>query len=98
MPTSSESPETIQAGVRTKSSSARLVLLVLLILCLLAVPIIVFGERFEMMFDGERALAFVRAQGAWGGLVGIGMIIADRFIPLPAPAIMAALGLIYGTL
>jgi hypothetical protein len=55
MPTSSESPETIQAGVRTKSSSARLVLLVLLILCLLAVPIIVFGERFEMMFDGERA-------------------------------------------
>ena len=98
MPTSPESSETIQTGVRTKSSSARLVLLVLLILCVLAVPIIVFGERFEMMFDGERALAFVRAQGAWGGLVGIGMIIADLFIPLPAPAIMAALGLIYGTL
>ena len=98
MPTSSENSETIPPGVSTKNSSARLLLLVLLILCVLAVPIIVFGERFEMMFDGERAVAFVRAQGAWGGLVGIGMIIADLFIPLPAPAIMAALGLIYGTL
>jgi uncharacterized membrane protein YdjX (TVP38/TMEM64 family) len=80
------------------NSPLRLALLVLLILVVLAVPFIVFGERFEMMFDGERALAFVRAQGPWGGLVGIGMIMADLFVPLPAPAIMAALGLIYGSM
>jgi uncharacterized membrane protein YdjX (TVP38/TMEM64 family) len=84
--------------VKPKSSSARLVFLVLLILMVLAVPMILFGDRFEMMFDGERALAFVRAQGAWGGVVAIGMIMADLFIPLPAPAIMAALGLIYGAM
>lgn len=82
--------------VKSKKSPARLVLLVLLILLVLAVPIMLFGDRFEMMFDGERALAFVRAQGPWGGVVGIGMIMADLFIPLPAPAIMAALGMIYG--
>lgn len=83
--------------VKSKHSTGRLVLLVLVILLVLAVPMMVFGERFEMMFDGERALTFVRAQGAWGGVVAIGMIMADLFIPLPAPAIMAALGLIYGT-
>jgi uncharacterized membrane protein YdjX (TVP38/TMEM64 family) len=97
MPTPSESSEVTPNQVKTRSSSVRLVLLVLLILCVLAAPVIVFGERFEMMFDGERALAFVRAQGAWGAVVGIGMIVADLFVPLPSPAIMAALGLIYGT-
>lgn len=83
-------------AVKSKKSPARLLLLVLLILLVLAVPIVLFGDRFEMMFDGERALALVRAQGPWGGVVGIGMIMADLFIPLPAPAIMAALGLVYG--
>ena len=84
------------AAEKTKKSPMRLVMLIVVILTVLAVPMLIFGERFEMMFDGERALAFVRAQGPWGGVVGIGMIMADLFVPLPAPAIMAALGLVYG--
>jgi uncharacterized membrane protein YdjX (TVP38/TMEM64 family) len=83
--------------MKSKNSMVRLVVLVLLILLGLSVPMLVFGDRFETMFDGERALGFVRAQGSWGAVVAIGMIMADLFIPLPSPAIMAALGLIYGT-
>jgi uncharacterized membrane protein YdjX (TVP38/TMEM64 family) len=57
---------------------------------------IIFGERFEVMLDGERALEFVRAQGPWGAVVGIGLIVVDLVVPVPTPAIMTALGLIYG--
>jgi len=79
-----------------KGSPLRTALLVLVILGVLAIPIFLFGERFEDMLDGQRALAFVRAQGPWGAIVAIALIMADLVVPLPAPAIMAALGLIYG--
>lgn len=79
-----------------KGSPLRLALLVLTVLAVLAVPTFLFGDRFEQALDGARALEFVRAQGAWGGAVGVGLIVADLVIPLPSPAVMAALGLIYG--
>jgi len=79
-----------------KGSPLRVALLVLTVLAVLAVPAILFGDRFEEQLDGANALEFVRAQGAWGGAVGIGLIVADLVVPLPSPAVMAALGLIYG--
>lgn len=79
-----------------KGSPLRLALLVLIVLAVLAVPTILFGDRFEKLLDGPRALEFIRAQGPWSGAVGVGLIVADLVIPMPSPAIMAALGLIYG--
>jgi uncharacterized membrane protein YdjX (TVP38/TMEM64 family) len=81
-----------------KGSPWRLVLLVLVVLTVLAVPALVLGDRFEDQLDGAKALEFVRAQGSWSAAVGIGLIVADLFIPLPSPAFMAAMGLIYGPL
>lgn len=83
-------------ATQRKSSVARLVLLVLVILLVFAIPALAFSDHFDLMFDGERALAFVRSQGSWGGAIGVGLIMADLVIPIPSPAIMAALGLIYG--
>ena len=77
-------------------SPLRVVLLVLIVLAVLAVPAVLFGDRFEDQLDGAKALEFVRAQGPWSAAVGIGLIVADLVIPLPSPAIMAAMGLIYG--
>jgi len=74
----------------------RLVLLLLLVAVILAAPTLFIGDRFDVMLDGARALEFIRAQGPWGGIVGISLIVADLFVPIPSPAIMAALGLIYG--
>jgi uncharacterized membrane protein YdjX (TVP38/TMEM64 family) len=79
-----------------KGSALRIVLLVLTVLAVLAVPAILFGDRFEDQLDGAKALEFVRAQGAWSAAVGVGLICADLIVPLPSPAIMAAMGLIYG--
>ena len=86
------SPRTTQR----KSSIARLALLVLIILLVFTIPALVFGDYFDLMFDDDRALAFVRSQGSWGGAIGVGLIMVDLIIPIPSPAIMAALGLIYG--
>jgi uncharacterized membrane protein YdjX (TVP38/TMEM64 family) len=66
------------------------------VLAVLAVPAVLFGDRFEDQLDGAKALEFVRAQGSWGWAVGIGLIVADLIVPLPSPAIMAAMGFIYG--
>ena len=79
-------------------SSLRLILLVVLVLAVLAVPAVLCGDRFENELSGTNALEFVRAQGAWSAVVGIGLIVADLVIPLPSPAIMAAMGLIHGAL
>ena len=74
-----------------KGSPLRLVLLVLTVLAVLAVPAFLFGDRFEDQLDGAKALEFVRAQGPWSAAVGVGLIIADLVIPLPSPAVMAAM-------
>ena len=74
----------------------RLFLLVLAIMIALMVPELIIADRFEVMLNGERALAFMRAQGPWAGVVGAGLIVADLVFPVPTPAVMAALGLIYG--
>ena len=76
----------------------RLIGLVFAVLCILAIPALIFGDRLEVILDGQKAVQFMRAQGPWGAIVGIGLIVADLVIPVPAPAIMAALGLIYGAL
>lgn len=74
----------------------RIVLLVLAVFGMLAVPAILFGDRLEEMLDGPKALEFIRAQGHWAAVVGVGLIVADLVVIVPSPAIMAALGLIYG--
>lgn len=76
----------------------RLILLVLVIAAFFLIPALIVGDRFDLALDGDRALEFVRAQGVWAGLVGVGLIVADLFVPMPSPAIMASLGLIYGPL
>jgi uncharacterized membrane protein YdjX (TVP38/TMEM64 family) len=85
-------------SVFRKGSVSRLVLLIAVVLAVLAVPAVLLGERFEDQLSGTKALEFVRAQGPWGAVVGIALIVADLVVPLPSPAVMAALGLIYGPL
>lgn len=64
----------------------------------LAVPVLIFGDRFEEVLNGEKALTFLRSLGSWSGVIGIVMIMADLVLPLPSHSIMAGLGLIYGAL
>jgi uncharacterized membrane protein YdjX (TVP38/TMEM64 family) len=95
-PRVTERPRSRLKSALRKGSALRIVLLVLTVLAVLAVPAVLFGDRFEDQLDGAKALEFVRAQGSWGWAVGVGLIVADLIVPLPSPAIMAAMGFIYG--
>jgi uncharacterized membrane protein YdjX (TVP38/TMEM64 family) len=79
-----------------KSGPWRIALLIFAIVAVLSVPYMIWGERVEGFWDGANVLEYIRAQGPWAAVVAVGLICADLFVPMPGPAIMAALGLIYG--
>lgn len=70
----------------------RLLGLFLLLTLAVVVPFLIWGESFSQ----ERAIAWLIDWGAWAGLAGIILLIADLLLPIPASAVMAALGIMYG--
>lgn len=76
----------------------RLFLLVLLIAGISVIPFLIWGERLEASLSQKGAAGFMREFGDWAWLAGIGLIASDIALPVPASAIMATLGIIYGPL
>ena len=72
-------------------------LFVLLALAVL-IPFAIWGEGFEQSFSQEGAAAWLAAYGHWAAIAGILLLMSDLFLPIPATAVMAALGYIYGPL
>jgi uncharacterized membrane protein YdjX (TVP38/TMEM64 family) len=79
-----------------KSGPWRILLLVSVIVAVLSVPYMIWGPAVEAAWDRTNVLEYLRAQGPWAAVVGVGLICIDLFVPMPAGAIMAGLGLIYG--
>jgi uncharacterized membrane protein YdjX (TVP38/TMEM64 family) len=48
--------------------------------------------------EASDAVAALRSQGSWAWVLGIALIWADLLLPVPQTAVIAALGIIYGTL
>jgi uncharacterized membrane protein YdjX (TVP38/TMEM64 family) len=48
--------------------------------------------------DANNAVLSLRGWGSWAGALGIGLIWADLLLPIPQTAVIAALGIIYGSL
>ena len=63
---------------------------------LLVLSYLIWGERFEQLLAGEDAVEYLRSFGPWAWLVAIGLFIADIVLPIPATAVLATLGIIYG--
>ncbi|MEC8896343.1 MAG: VTT domain-containing protein [Planctomycetota bacterium] len=74
----------------------RLLLTGLVFIAVLAVPFFVWGNLFSE--DVQVIQENIRDYGVWPGLAGIFLLVADILLPIPATAVMAALGLIYGPL
>ena len=72
---------------------ARLVLILTAVLCL---PFVFWGSRFEAWFTGDAAVRWLRELGPWGWLGGVGLLVSDLFLPVPATAVMSALGFVHG--
>lgn len=83
-------------AVLPQSGPVRILLLITVIVAVLAVPFFIWGEQVEAAWEGANIVEYLRAQGPWAAVVGVGLVSADLFVPMPSGAIMAALGLIYG--
>jgi uncharacterized membrane protein YdjX (TVP38/TMEM64 family) len=81
-----------------KGGPVRILLLILVIVGVLAVPYMIWGEQVEAAWEGANVVEYLRAQGPLAAVVAVGLVCADLFVPMPSGAIMAALGLIYGVL
>jgi uncharacterized membrane protein YdjX (TVP38/TMEM64 family) len=74
----------------------RLILMFFALVMLLLVPWLVVGDAIDMTFTGPEGLQRLEAYGPWAWLVGIGLLVLDLVLPVPATAVMTALGMIYG--
>ena len=63
---------------------------------LVLMPFLIWGEGFETLFTGTGAISWLDDYGPWAWLVGVGLLMGDLVLPLPATAIISALGYLYG--
>lgn len=57
-------------------------------------PFLVWGDMLSALFTGQGATDVLAGGYAW--IIGIGLLVADIFLPIPTTAIIAALGIYYG--
>jgi len=55
-----------------------------------------WGEHFELLFSQQACAAWFAQMKPYAWLIGIGLLIGDLVLPIPATGIMAALGAVYG--
>jgi len=65
---------------------------------LVLIPFLIWGEGFERTFTRAGAVDWLAGYGAWAWAAGIVLLILDLLLPIPATAVMAALGYLYGPL
>lgn len=75
----------------------RLTLLIIALTLAFLTPLFIFQDTFDVALSGEAAVVRLREYGRFAWAVGIGLIVADLVLPIPATAVMAALGYLYGS-
>lgn len=61
-----------------------------------AVSFYFFGEQAETVFSQERCIRWFANHKNAGWIFGMGLLVSDILLPVPATGIMAALGAVYG--
>ena len=74
----------------------RLIGIFVVLAILVLIPFLIWGEGFEQRFSQAGAVDWLRDYGRWAWAAGLLLLISDLFLPIPATAVMAALGFIYG--
>lgn len=74
----------------------RLLAVFLAIAALVLIPFLIWGGTMDAAFREGRAVSILENWGAWAWAAGVGLLVADLFIPAPSTVVMSALGLIYG--
>jgi uncharacterized membrane protein YdjX (TVP38/TMEM64 family) len=79
------------------SRAARhLMVLILVLLAVIILPFVVWGEHFEAALSLEGARAWMEGFGQWAWLAGVSLLVADIVLPIPGTVVMSAMGWMYG--
>ena len=65
---------------------------------LVIIPFLIWGDGLEHSLAALDAEQWRKRFGAWAWAVGIVLLMADLVLPIPATAVMTALGILYGPL
>lgn len=74
----------------------KLVLLNLLIALLVLAVWLIWGGAWEERFTLAGAVAWLEGTGRWAWAAGMGLLVADFFLPVPGTVVISALGYLYG--
>jgi len=66
------------------------------LVALVLIPFAIWGDALMDKFTVEGSVMWLKSYGDWAMLMGVILLIADLFLPIPATLVMAALGLLYG--
>ncbi len=77
---------------------ARLLAVFVGLALLVLISFATWGGELEQALSPEAAAAWLRRYGAWTWAVGLGLLMADLVLPIPATAVISALGFVYGRL
>ncbi|HWB05440.1 MAG TPA: VTT domain-containing protein [Verrucomicrobiales bacterium] len=76
----------------------RLAAIFLALAVVVLIPFLIWGDWFERAFTGDALQQWLASYGrAWGWLMGLLLLVADLFLPVPGTAVMSGLGYVYGT-
>ena len=74
----------------------RLLLTALILGIFFCIPFLIWGGDFIRWFSGEAVIAWIREWGPWGRLAIVVLLMSDLILPIPATAVIAAAGYLYG--
>jgi len=74
----------------------KLVGLFLFFSLIFALLFLFFGEEFERLFSFDQCIIWFESIKPFAWIVGILLLVADLFLPIPATGVVAALGVVYG--
>ena len=79
------------------SFHARLVVLIVFIVCLLLVPYFIWHDPMDAYFASAQYQQWLASIKPYAWLIGLALLAGDAFLPVPAPPVMATMGALYGT-
>ena len=62
----------------------------------LMLPFLFWGDHFQARFSVGGAAEWIESFGVWGWAAAITLLVLDIVLPVPATAVMSALGFLYG--
>lgn len=82
--------------VESLTNMSKFWLIPLLLIVMVVVPFLIWGERLESFLNIETARQEFGGGTVHAGLMGIMLLLADLFLPIPTTSVIAGLGILYG--